>query len=110
MTEPTGEHAGLSTLLDDLRHGRMIVGMPIGHPEQIADLRQRERSTAVGNVPRDAVIGRRLCARRIDGKCPWRRDILRTDPARGDREHADIRECDAPISNHCSPPCYTAPN
>jgi hypothetical protein len=68
---------GLSTVGDNLGHGRMARGMPVGWTEQIFNLSERECRAAAGYVPRSIVDGPggRLGIR-IDNVGPVRRNLM----------------------------------
>ena len=56
---------GRAAVDEDVRHRRMIAGKPVRDVEEVADLRQRERLRAVGDV-----LERRIRLARGPALCP----------------------------------------
>ncbi len=77
MAVSAREHTRFRAVPHHFGHRRMVVGVPIGHGEEIANLRQREGHAAAGNAPQSAVVRRRLGARGIDRERPGRRGLIR---------------------------------
>ena len=73
MAITAGAHVGPSAVRDDVGQGGVVVRMPVGRIEEIADLRKREGHGAARHAFRGAVVTRRLRAWRgwrIDRICP----------------------------------------